>query len=348
MELNKLVFGGLMAGCLAAASGGGYLAVRHNAVDATQTAPPAAQTVTESEGLLTPAEAATGSAATPATPTPDRAPAPAARPTRAPEPAPAAPARSTRTERVARTTRPDPAPAPAPAAPSASRTASARRPLPPEPAPPMAPPAAPSMWETRPSVQPSTPDFDPEPPPPPAKEFMDLTVPSDSVIGMQLESTITSERASVEDKVEARVTRDVRVGGRVAIPAGSLVEGSVMEVDRGGKMRGKSRLAIRFHTVTLADGTRLNLKTDSIVREGASPAGESAAKVGGAAVGGAILGAILGGGKGAAIGAGIGAGGGTAAVMASDRNPVTIPAGTTVTVRVQQPVTVTVEKGREN
>ena len=212
----------------------------------------------------------------------------------------------------------------------------------------MAPPAPGSMWETRPSVQPSTPDVEAEPPAPPAKEFVDLTIPSDSVIGMQLENTLSSEKARVEDRVEARVTRDVRVGGRVAIPAGSLVEGSVMEVDRGGKMRGKARLAIRFHTVTLADGTRLNLKTESIVREGASPAGESAAKVGGAAVGGAILGAILGGGRGAAIGGAIGAGGGSAAVMASDRNPVTIPAGTTVTVRVQQPATVTVEKTREN
>ena len=31
MEINKLVFGGLIAGCLAAAGGGAYLATRHNA-----------------------------------------------------------------------------------------------------------------------------------------------------------------------------------------------------------------------------------------------------------------------------------------------------------------------------
>ena len=61
-------------------------------------------------------------------------------------------------------------------------------------------------------------------------------------------------------------------------------------------------------------------------------------------IGGAILGAILGGGKGAAIGAGVGAAGGTAASMANDRNAATLPAGTNVTVRVQQPVTVTVQK----
>ena len=33
MEINKLVFGGLIAGSLAAAGGGAYLATRHNAQD---------------------------------------------------------------------------------------------------------------------------------------------------------------------------------------------------------------------------------------------------------------------------------------------------------------------------
>jgi type IV secretory pathway VirB10-like protein len=209
------------------------------------------------------------------------------------------------------------------------------------------------MWESRPSVQPSAPEYKDattEPAPPAAAptvaapELVEITVPPDAVLGLQIERTITSELARVEDKVDARVTRDVRVDGRVAIPAGSTVRGSVTEVDRGGRVKGKARLAIRFHTVMLADGTQVGLKTDPVIREGTSPNGESAAKVGGAAIGGAILGAILGGGKGAAIGAGAGAAGGTTAVMASERNPAILPAGTTVTVRMQAPVTVTVQK----
>ena len=204
------------------------------------------------------------------------------------------------------------------------------------------------MWETRPSVAPSTPEYKepepPAPPPPPAPEFVDLTVPSDAVLGLQIERTVSSELARVEDRVDARVTRDVRVADRIAIPAGSTVRGSVSEVDRGGRMKGKARLAIRFHTIVLADGTQLALKTDPVVREGQSPGGETAAKVGGAAIGGAILGAILGGGKGAAIGGAVGAGAGTAAAMTNDRNAATLAAGTTVTVRMQSPVTVTVQK----
>jgi type IV secretory pathway VirB10-like protein len=203
------------------------------------------------------------------------------------------------------------------------------------------------MWESRPAVQAAVPDQptpEPEPVAPPEPEFLELVVPADAVIGLQLESTVSSDRAKVEDAVDARVTRDVRVGGRVAIPAGSLVHGTVTEVERGGKVRERARLGIRFHTVVLATGDRLTLRTDAITREGAAPGRESAAKIGGAAVGGAILGAILGGGKGAAIGGAVGAGSGTAAVMAGERNIVTVPAGSTVSVRIQQPVTVTVEK----
>ena len=203
------------------------------------------------------------------------------------------------------------------------------------------------MREVPPAVEPerAPANFEPEAPPPPAEpETVELVVPADAVLGLQVERTVTSETARVEDRVEARVTRDVRVGDRVAIPAGSIVQGSVMEVERGGKIKERARLGIRFHTVVLADGSRLNIRTDSVVREGASPANESAAKIGGAAVGGAILGAILGGGKGAIIGGSVGAAGGTAAQMASGRNPAVLPAGTTVSVRVQQPVSVTVEK----
>jgi hypothetical protein len=203
------------------------------------------------------------------------------------------------------------------------------------------------MWEARPTVQAEAPErqaAEPEPVAPPAPEFVELVVPADAVMGLQLETTVSSERAKIEDAVDARVTRDVRVGGRVAIPAGSVVHGTVTEVERGGKVRERARLSIRFHTVVLGNGDRLALRTDAITREGTSPGRESAAKIGGAAVGGAILGAILGGSKGAAIGAGVGAGGGTAAVMAGDRNTVTIPAGSTVSVRIQQPVSVTVEK----
>lgn len=339
MELNKLVFGGLAIGCMAAAAGGGYLAGRPSTPATTSAvvtpAPPASnagdgsQPVSESEGVIGPEAAPAPPVAAPREP--------AVAPPRESMPRPS---RVTAAPVERRAAKPTPAPAPA----SAREDRVARAESTPEPAPAPAAPSSGSLWEVRPAMTPPPVEAETAPPAPPAPEFLELVVPSDAVLGLQIERTISSETARVEDRVEARVTRDVRVGEHVAIPAGSIVQGSVSEVERGGKVKERARLGIRFHTVVLGNGTRLAIKTDSVIREGQSPAKESAAKIGGAAVGGAILGAILGGGKGAVIGGATGAAGGTAATMAGERNPAVLPQGTTVSVRVQQPVTVTVEK----
>jgi type IV secretory pathway VirB10-like protein len=185
---------------------------------------------------------------------------------------------------------------------------------------------------------------EPQPEAPRVPQFEELILPSSSVIGLQLESTLTTERARVEDRVDARVTRDVLAAGRVAIPAGSRVLGSVTLVDRGGKVKERARLGVRFHTLVLADGNEVPLHTEVIYREGESPAGDSAKKIGVAAVGGAILGGILGGKKGAVMGGATGAAGGTAAVMQGDRNAASLRGGEIVTARLSAPATITVAR----
>jgi hypothetical protein len=197
----------------------------------------------------------------------------------------------------------------------------------------------------------------PEPPPAAAKvdgrastpepaepRFEELVVSADSVVGLQMAKSVDSDRAKVEDRVEARVIRDVRVAGQVAIPAGTQALGSVMVVERGGKFRERARLGIRFHTLVMPDGTRLPVTTETIFRYGEAPGNGSAAKVGGGAVAGAILGAIIGGARGAAIGATAGAGAGTAVVMSGERDAAAFLAGTEMTARVLSPVSVTIEK----
>jgi hypothetical protein len=256
---------------------------------------------------------------------------------------------------------PEPAPAPAPA--RVARRAPASRPAPP--ASPRtrtspsyggngSPSASPAYTPSAPVDAPVTPAIEPlentsvERTPvvqePPRKMYDELVIPADSVIGLQVETTVTTERAKLEDQVAARVSRDVRVRDQVAIPAGARALGSVTLVERGGRLKDQARLGIRFHTIVLADGTRLPINTETIYREGESPARESAAKIGGAAVGGAVLGAIFGGKKGAVIGSTVGAAGGGVAVAASEPNAAALPAGSTVTVRMGAPATVTVER----
>ncbi len=178
----------------------------------------------------------------------------------------------------------------------------------------------------------------------PEPEFVELVVPSDAVLGLQVDTTISSESARVEDQVTAHVTRDVRIGDRTAIPSGAKAFGVVTLVERGGRLRERARLGVRFSSLLLTDGSRVPISTDVVFRDGDSPSRESAAKIGGGAIGGAIIGGILGGGKGAVLGGTAGAGAGTAIVMAGGRNAATLLAGSPLTVRLTRPMAITVDR----
>lgn len=330
MDINRAAFGALAVFGIVAAGGGAYLANRHNDM-AMQPLPlypaAAASAVTETENSIAP------------TPAPAVAVQPA--PLVAAEPAPAPSRRKDVVRRApARVRSAPPASQRARTSPDTDNRPSSSPAYAPPPSAPIDPPVAAAIEplhnttvERMPVVQ-----------EPPRKLFDELVIPADSVIGLQVENAVTTERAKVEDQVRARVTRDVRVRDQVAIPAGARAEGSVTLVERGGRLKEQARLGIRFHTLVLADGTRLPINTETIYREGESPARESAAKIGGGAVGGAVLGAIFGGRKGAIIGSTVGAASGGVAVAASEANAATLPAGSTVTVRMGSPATVTVER----
>jgi hypothetical protein len=322
----------LVIACLGAAGGGAYLAVRENSgtTMAAREAPvqpynqPVAPVVDETEAVID-------------------VPPPAA--------APDAPQRAERPPVTARTARPATAPAARPAPVRTPERAAVPGPVETRerttPAPSRTAAAAPPTVAIEP-VRP--PELEPvatvstEPPLPPLRLFEDLVVPASSVVGLQIETPVSSERARLEDRVEARVLRDVTIDGRTAIPAGSRALGVVTVVERGGKLKARAQLGVRFHTLVLADGSSLPVRTDTIFREGDSPGAESSRKIGGAAAGGAILGAIIGGKKGAVIGGATGAAGGTAVVAAGERNPATLPVGAVVTVRLSEPLVVEVER----
>ncbi|MBA2257497.1 MAG: hypothetical protein H0W18_01240 [Acidobacteria bacterium] len=330
---KSLVLGLLAVGCVAAAAGGAYVAVRQNATPAPTAAVgpvlSSGQPVAETDAVVTPAAEAVVTPAADPTVTPHKEafvpPAANPNPARATRPK----SRTAERESVSRAAEHKPQPT---------------RAVAPEPVERAAAPAPVSTPAPETHVASIEPGRVPDPPPAPETEFEEVVIPASAVVGLQVDTPISTEHARVEDRVRARVTRDVSADDRVAIPAGSRVIGSVTMVERGGKMKERARLGVRFHTLVLGDGTEVPLSTEAIYREGDSPSAESARKIGGAAVGGAILGAIMGGKKGAVLGGATGAAGGTAAVMHGDRNAATLPAGTVVTVRLTAPVSIEVEK----
>jgi hypothetical protein len=306
---SRVLAGLLAAGCLTAAAGGAYLAVRQNVVQPAPVAASPAPIVAPTPALEPPSPTATPVTETEAIVS---APAKPKAEAEAPTPAPSAPAKATpprattpakETPKTVSSPRRDTAPAvpeprrtPAPAPPAGSPVTAERQ------APAPGPISRPEpVQEPVRTVEPA--------PAPPVRQFEEVVLPAASVMGLEIETSLSSERARVEDRVDAKVARGVR-----------------------------------FHTLVLADGREIPLRTEPIYREGESPGSESARKIGGAAVGGAILGAILGGGKGAMIGGATGAAGGTAVVMAGDRNAATLTPGTIVNARLSAPATIEVEK----
>ena len=320
MSPRTLVLGAVGAGCIAAAAMGGFVALRMSAParGAAPVATPAVSAAPAPE--VTPTEAVAAPILTPVSE-------PAAR---------AKSATSGRPETNARSHQAGNAPAVVSATPP--------------------PPAAPAPVQT--PVPTPAAELPPPPPPPdevtpaPVKEppkprFDELTVTENSVIGIHLDSAVSSETAKVEDKVTARVSRDLMVSGRTAIPAGSRLEGNVTLVQPGGKFKERARLGIRFTTLILPDNTRQTIQTDALFRDGDSPAGEATAKVGASAAVGAIIGAAIGGKKGAALGSVAGAAGGAGIVSAGGRNSADFAAGTPLTVRLTAPITVMVERNQD-
>jgi hypothetical protein len=171
-----------------------------------------------------------------------------------------------------------------------------------------------------------------------------FVVPADSVIGLEIEHNVSSETAQPEDRVDARVARDVKVDGTVVIPAGSRVRGVVTRVENGGRFKERGRIEIRFHTLLLAGGDTQAIATEPLFREGERVGRQAGARIGATAAGGALIGAIFGGEKGAAIGAAAGAGAGTAVTAARKPSEARFRAGSVVTVRLKAPVSITVQQ----
>ena len=166
-----------------------------------------------------------------------------------------------------------------------------------------------------------------------------MTVPAGTALPLELLTAVSSETAQVETPVRARLRQAVVVDDYTALPAGTVLHGNVTDVDRAGRVRGRSRLAFRFTEAEL-DGGREELRTNAVSFEGEATKGEDATKVGAGAVGGAIIGGILGGGYGAAKGAAIGGAAGTGVVLATRGREVALAAGADIAATLASAFTV--------
>jgi len=177
------------------------------------------------------------------------------------------------------------------------------------------------------------------PAPVPASRFIEL--PAGTALPLELATTVGSDTSAVEDPVSARVTSDVEVDGEVVVPEGSTVAGRVTYAQESGKVKGLAGVTVRFYTLTIGSRT-YDIAAEPVRRQAASTKGKDAQKIGIGAGAGAVVGGLLGGRKGAAIGAAAGGAGGAGVVLATKGQEVRLPSGTALSLRLTEPLAVTV------
>jgi hypothetical protein len=167
----------------------------------------------------------------------------------------------------------------------------------------------------------------------------DVRVPVGTVLPVRLQTTVSSAASNSEDRVVATVREDVRVRGKVAIPAGSELRGHVVSVRRSGRVKGRASVVVDFDRLAVR-GRTYEIDTRRLTVVAPETHGRDAKVIGGGAGAGAIIGAIADGKGGAAKGALIGGAAGTGAVLGTRGKEVTMPAGSRWRLRLARPVVV--------
>lgn len=167
-----------------------------------------------------------------------------------------------------------------------------------------------------------------------------ITLPAGTPIRVQTTSTLSTAANNSGEEFVATLVDPIIVGETTIAEAGSTVVGVITNADKGGRVKGVASIGITLLSLDTVSGTT-DIQTTSYAIRAKKTHGKDAQKIGIGAGVGALIGGVTGGGKGAAAGAGLGGGAGTGAVLATRGDAATIPAESTVTVELQQPVTVT-------
>jgi hypothetical protein len=176
------------------------------------------------------------------------------------------------------------------------------------------------------------------PPPPPEPTVREVTVPAGTLLTVALVSRVASDTSKVEDAISGTLSKPVVVSEATAIPAGATISGTVVEAQESGRVKGRASLALQFNRIVVRDEAH-QIRTSRVRVEAAQDKKQDVRRGGIGAGVGAVVGGIAGGGSGAAIGAAVG---GTTAVLATKGNEIELPAGTTVSMTLEEPIKVTV------
>jgi hypothetical protein len=197
--------------------------------------------------------------------------------------------------------------------------------------------------------------------PPPASKTpaeANFTVQAGTKIPLSMINSVSTKHAAEGDRVYLETVFPILAGGRIVIPPGSYVAGTISEVKRPGRVKGRGELYLRFDSLTLPNGVTREFrariggldgraseeldKSEGKIKSEGDKAGD-AKTVGEAAGAGATIGGLAGAsaghtGMGAGIGAAAGATAGLLGVLLTRGPDAILAKGTTVEMVLDRPI----------
>ncbi|HMF78066.1 MAG TPA: hypothetical protein VK604_20585 [Bryobacteraceae bacterium] len=190
---------------------------------------------------------------------------------------------------------------------------------------------------------------------PPPGEFQ---VDSGTHVLLSMVNSVSTKQASVGDRIYLQTAFPILSNGRIVIPQGSWVTGTITEVKRPGRVKGRGELQVRFDSLVLPNGVSRSFRADlgaldgrndgALKREESKVNGPGDKKgdvgrvvtttAGGAAIGTAVGAASGHLGGGSVIGLGAGAAAGLIGVLAARGPDATLDRGSTVEMVLDRPL----------
>ena len=182
---------------------------------------------------------------------------------------------------------------------------------------------------------------------------------------LRLTNSVNTKNTTPGARIYLETAVPVYSQGKLVIPRGSYVMGTVTESQRAGRVKGKSALNLRFETLTLPNGVSRDFRSrpGSVDSKGNLDASEgrikgegnkggdakTTAQTAGAGAGiGGLIGAATGhAGMGAGVGAAAGAVGGLIGAMSTRGPDVVLPSGTTMELVLDRELKFTTDELRQ-
>ncbi len=194
-----------------------------------------------------------------------------------------------------------------------------------------------------------------ERPPAPAGTYQ---VDPGTHILLNMINSVSTKQALVGDRIYLETAFPVIANGKIVVPQGSWVTGTVTEVTRPRRVKGRGELQVRFDSLTLPNGVTRSFKADlgsldsrnneTLQREGSKIKGAGDKKgdtetvirttAEGAGIGTAVGAAAGHIGTGSLIGLAAGGAGGLIGVLATRGPEATLPRGSTVEMVLDRPL----------